>query len=193
MTDEPLQPLPEPLQPSPEPIQPALESKPENVPPPPKKSRRKIWLYVAIGLGSICLLCAIISYVIYTTVMAEKAPIELVLNAYMKSMDAKDAQGAFAQFSTRTKRTLQISQLQDMLLNYYGVFESYQSLSVENIRISHPFNTNPNLPQGTVAEVSGTTIYKDNIQGDFTATLEKENGQWLIATIKNNVPMSKIK
>jgi hypothetical protein len=127
-------------------------------------------------------------------VYTEKAPVESVLDAYMRHMANKDADSAYALFSPRAQRQIPISEVQEMLEgNNYFLFEGYQSLSMTNLNISAAANTNPDLPQGTVAEVTGVITYEGDIQGSFNGVLEKVGDEWMIDGIYVTVPPSKIK
>jgi hypothetical protein len=166
----------------------------------PQKSNKNLWVIVGIAIAVLCC-CSIICIVAIglgvvggSKVAAEKAPIESVLDSYMKYMAAKDFESAYALFSPRAQRQFPISKIKELLDgNNYMVFEGYQSLSVNNLNISAAANTNPNIPQGTVAKVTGTVTYEGGIQGTFNGTLEKVNEKWQIDGIFVNVPPSKFK
>ena len=169
----------------------------ESIPPQPKKPTKKIWAIVGIIVAVLCL-CSVICIVVFSTgmykVYTEKAPVESVLDNYMKYMANKDAESAYALFSPRAQRQLPLSQLQALLEgNNYVVFDGYQSLSVSNFNISAVANTNPDVPQGTVATVTGVINFEESIHGSFTGTLEKVNGKWLIDGMFVTVPPDKIK
>ncbi len=71
--------------------------------------------------------------------------------------------------------------------------KGYQSLSIQKMRISLVSDTNPDVPQGTVAYVSGMIYYEGGIEGTFSSTLEKVNDKWQIYKIDFSVPPGKIK
>jgi hypothetical protein len=162
-----------------------------------KKSNKNIWLIVGIAIVVLCL-CSIACVAIFGAGMykiyTEKAPVESVLNDYMRYMATKDAESAYALFSPRAQRQIPISKIQEMLEgNNYFLFEGYQSLSVSNLNISAAANTNPDMPQGTVAKVTGVINFEGGIQGSFNGTLEKVDGKWMIDGIYVTVPPDKIK
>jgi hypothetical protein len=76
--------------------------------------------------------------------------------------------------------------------NNYVLFDGYRSVTVENINISAAFNTNPDLPQGTVAKVNGTIAYKGGFTGRFEAVLEQEGNKWRLFNINVTVPPDKL-
>ncbi len=189
MTDELQQPLPQ------QENQPAPP--PDSISPQPKKSSKNIWIIVGVVISILCI-CSIACVALFGTgmykVFTEKAPVETVLDAYMQHMANKDADSAYALFSPRAQRQIPISNVEEMLEgNNYFLFEGYQSLSVSNLTISAATNTNPDMPQGTVAKVAGVIIYDGGIQGTFNGVLEKVGDEWMIHNINVTVPPSKIK
>lgn len=166
----------------------------------PKKSHRNTWIVAGVAVGILCM-CSIICIAIGavagvggTAIYNEKAPIEAVLDSYLRSMANKDADSAYILFSPRAQRQVPVSQIQDLLEgNNYAIFEGYQSLSVSSLNISAAANTNPDVAQGTVAKVSGSIKYGGGFQGSFNGTLEKVDGQWMIHVINVTVPPDKIK
>jgi hypothetical protein len=72
------------------------------------------------------------------------------------------------------------------------VFDGYESVAITKLNIKAAFNTNPDLPQGTIVEVAGVVTYKGGVTGQFTATLEEENDGWGLHYIHVTVPPSKI-
>jgi hypothetical protein len=162
-----------------------------------QKSKKKTRLIVGIVLVVLCL-CSIVCVAVIGTgmykVFLEKAPVESVLDTYMQLMANKDADSAYALFSPRAQRQISISEIQDMLDgNNYFIFEDYQNLSVSNLNISAVVNTNPDVPQGTVATVTGVITYEGGFQGSFNGTLEKVDGNWMIDGFYVNIPPDKIK
>lgn len=192
MTDESQQ---VPLQPEPSPVTPPQI--PDPVTSTTQKSKKKTWVIVGIVLG-VLLLCSIVCVAVFGTslykVLTEKAPVEAVLDAYMQHMVNEDVESAYALFSPRAQRQIPISKVQEMLEgNNYFLFEGYQSLTLSNLNISAAVNTNPDVPQGTVANVTGVIIFEGDIQGSFTGILEKVDGEWMIDAINITVPPGKIK
>jgi hypothetical protein len=190
MLDETPQPLPEPPHEN-------LPIAPEVIAPQSKKTSKNLWIIAIVTFGVLCLCSVIcISVVVFGAlkVNAEKAPIGVILDTFMKDMVANDAESAYALFSPRMKRQIPISKIQEMLEgNNYVLFEGYQSLSVQNLNINAVANTNPDVPQGTVAKVTGLIEYEGGMQGTFNATLEKVDGKWQVDGMYITVPPSKFK
>lgn len=110
----------------------------------------------------------------------------------MQYMEAKDYKSAYALLSPRAQRQYPLSNIKQFTEgNYYVLYEGYQSFSVQSINISLTVNPDENLPQGTVAEVSGTITYEGNFQGTFNGTLEKVGDFWKIYGIFVNVSPDK--
>jgi hypothetical protein len=188
MTDELQQPLPQP-QPENPPVTPDVIS------PQPNKSKKNPWIILGVALGILCLgsiTCITVFALGVGKAVVEKAPVESTLDSYMKYMAAKDTESAYALFSPRAQRQVPISKVQEMIEgNNYILFEGYQSLSVQTLNISAAVNTNPDLPQGTVAKVNGTVTYENGFQGTFNGVLEKVHGKWQIHGIFVSVPPNK--
>jgi hypothetical protein len=186
MTYDLQQPLPEPNNP---PVSPVVIS------PPPKKSRKNLWIILGIAVSLLCfgsIICVSVIAFGAGKVAAEKAPVEAILDSYMNYMAAKDPERAYALFSPRAQRQIPISEIQEWIEgNNYILFEGYQSLSVQNLNINFAINTNPDVPQGTVAEVTGIISYEHGIQGTFNGILEKVEGNWQIDGIFVNIPPDK--
>jgi hypothetical protein len=190
MTDESQE-----LAPEPKVENPVIES--NVVPPAPKKSNKNLWVIAGIVIGVLCL-CSILCLVLVGTgvgkVIVERAPVNAVLDAFMKDMAAKDVESAYALFSPQAQRQIPISKVKEMIEgNNYILFEGYQSLSLGNLNLSAAANTNPDAPQGTLAKVTGTILYEGDIQGRFDSILEKVNGKWMLDQINVTVPPDKIK
>src|SRR5688572_11710701 len=108
-----------------------------SLPAQPPKSNKNIWIIVGIVVVILCL-CSIACFALFGTSMykvyTEKAPVELVLDNYMRYMANKDAEGAYALLSPRAQRQIPISEVENLLEgNNYILFEGYQSLSVNNL------------------------------------------------------------
>jgi hypothetical protein len=76
--------------------------------------------------------------------------------------------------------------------NSYKIFGGYESLSLVNFNLRAAANTNPDVPQGTIAEEAGSVSYKGGFTGKFTSVLEKVDGRWKIFNINPTVPPDKI-
>jgi hypothetical protein len=161
----------------------------------PQKSSKNIWIIVGIVVGVLCL-CMVACAALFGTSMykvyIEKAPVEGVLDTFMQNMVAKDVESAYALFAPRVQRQIPIDEVQEMIEgNNYVLFDGYQSLTVQNLNIGGSVNTNPDVPQGTLANVDGFIEYSGNFTGRFTATLEKVDGTWMIDRIDITVPPDK--
>jgi hypothetical protein len=168
---------------------------PNVVPPTPKKSNKNLWIMAGIVVAILCL-CSILCVALVATgvgkVMVERAPVEATLDTLMKNMEAKDVESAFALFSPRAQRQMSITDLEKLTEgNNYKVFEGYESISIQNLNLTAAANTNPDMPQGSVANVTAKVSYADGFTGDLTAVLEKVDGKWRLFNFHVNVPPDK--
>jgi hypothetical protein len=125
-------------------------------------------------------------------VVVEQAPVEATLDTLMKNMEAKDVESAFALFSPRAQRQMSITDLEELTEgNNYRLFEGYESISLQNIELLAAVDTNPDMPQGTIANVTAILFYADGLTGDLTAVLEKVDGKWRLFSFSVNVPSDK--
>jgi len=125
-------------------------------------------------------------------ISAEQEPINAVLDEFMTYMVAEDIQSAFALFSPHVQEQVSVDQLNKLL--QFGdniLFKGYESIAVSNITLNTGVNLNPNGPQGKNAQVRGNVYYRDGSVGDFTAVLEKVDGEWMLYNITINVPMER--
>ena len=127
-----------------------------------------------------------------TSLAQDREDVTVVIDAFMHEMEQEDAEGAYALFSTRAQRQIPLSDLEELLEgNNYVLSEGYKCVTVSNISVSTAFNSKPNAPQGTVAEVSGPVTYAGGFTGRFTAVLEKEGDEWKLHHINITVPPDK--
>jgi len=166
---------------------------------PHKKSNKIIWIIGIIAVvASICL-CSVVCIIIASVssmenMFQDNAPIENVLDLYMRFMEDKDAENAYALFSPQVQEQMPILKVQDTFEgNNYFLFEGYQRLSVRNFNFSSSLITTPGMSQRQIAKVNGVIDYEHDFQGTFNATLEKINDTWMIYSIFVTVPPDKIK
>jgi len=161
-----------------------------------KRPKKKIWLILAIIFG-VLISCATLTLVLTkistSKIESEKAPLESVVDQFMKFMKQKDVESAYDLISSRAKRQIEITELSNMLKgNNYVLYDGYLSVNISNIRITKAINTDPDVPQGTVATISGVIEYKDGFQGRLEGVFEKENDIWRIDGINITVPPDKV-
>ncbi|GJM39958.1 MAG: hypothetical protein DHS20C20_02400 [Ardenticatenaceae bacterium] len=162
----------------------------------PEKPKRSVKFYVGIVAATICACLTIGGALVaigLNRVSSETAPVEAVLDEFMAAMDEKNSEGAYAVFSQRVRRQMSKTQLEEMIQgNNFVLFEGYQSLAVNNLKILAVSNTNPDVAQGTVAEVTGAISYRGDFTGQFDATLEKAGEEWFLHGINITVPPDKL-
>jgi hypothetical protein len=108
-------------------------------------------------------------------------------------MTHRDVEQAYSLFSTRAKRQIAVSKFEELMGgSNFALFEGYKKVEVQNIKLVDAFNTNPDVPQGKVANVSGQVTYEGDYLGSFQATLEKEAEGWRLHFINVTVPPHKL-
>lgn len=168
-------------------------------PTPARPNRSKGWILAAVGLGVIALACVCVSAVVLTVggtglkIATDKPKIEAVLDGFMSAMAEGDTQAAFDLFAPRAQGQMTVSDLDAMLEgNNAALFSGYRSVTVDSFNLTAAANTNPNVPQGTVAQIVGTLTYAGGIQGRIEATLEEDQGKWGLFFVNVTVPPEKI-
>ena len=183
----------EPQSPTPAPDVPLSETP---VVPSQKNRNRNLVLIIGGVLLVLCIcvgLCLVLGGATVITVYKEKAPIGEVIDKFMQAMVERDTKNALTLFSTRAQRQIKASNLETMLEgSNYVLFDGYQRIEIGNLNVSKAFNTNQDLPQGTVAKVNGTVYYDGGFTGRFDAILEKEAEAWRLHSINITVPPNKL-
>jgi hypothetical protein len=159
---------------------------PPTAPPGPTRSRGVLW-GVAIGVlaclclcGSACLIPA--GFGVYQAI-TQRSEIEQAVDACMQDIEVKRTDAALARFSSRAIEHSLVTREAVARLSDNPHFRQYKSVHISQINIGRSFTTNVKTPQGTVANVSGTVVYRDGGSGVFKATLEKEQGQWRLFSL----------
>jgi hypothetical protein len=163
----------------------------------PRNPNRNLWIILGVVAAVLCIglvLCLGIFGTSIVRVSLEREPVASVLDDYMNHMADRDAEGAYALFSPRAQRQIPLSKVRELIAgNNYMIFEGYLSLSISTLNLATAVNTNPDAPQGLVANVSGVVEYEGGIQGTFRGTLEKVDGKWMLDAMYVTVPPDKIK
>jgi len=158
-------------------------------------SRLNLLIVISVIAVAICACAGIGVFTIGRDILGistEQAAITPILDQFMQAAVAQDSPRAYALFSTRAQRQMPIAAIDTLTTGANAVlFEGYQSLTIESTNITNSVNTNPDVPQGHVATVSGTISYTGNVTGSFRATLEQEAGTWRLDAINITVPPSK--
>ncbi len=159
-----------------------------------QKSSTKVLIVVGVAVVGMVFLCGLAAIALtigfYGRVSAERAPINTLLDEFMKSMEAEDISRAFDLFSPATQRSMYPNDLTKMIqVGDKILFEGYVGISADNITLRAVANTNPSLPQGQVADVTGRIYYQDGTVRSFSASLEKVDGEWRISGITINGPI----
>jgi hypothetical protein len=160
------------------------------------KSNKKIWIIAGIVIFFICI-CSIVGVFLIVkgagSITSEKAPLETILDTFMIKMEAQEFEGAYALFSPRAQRQIPIIELEKLGQgNNTILFKGYESITIQGLNIATSVNTNPDLPQGIVANINGTITYSGGFSGQLSAILEKVDGVWMIDKINVTVPPDKL-
>ena len=164
---------------------------------PAKKSSRKVLIIIGTLLVTLCSISVCVGIVGLAgsgvfKVMTEQPKVESVIDEYLRAMADQDASKAYTLFSIRAKRNVSLADIEKFLEgNNYTVFENYQNLAVTNFSIGLNSDSDPDMPQGVVAQVDGMISYADGFTGDFSAVLEQEGEEWRLFSINVNAPADK--
>jgi hypothetical protein len=161
----------------------------------PRKRQNKQILIAGVlvaGLFLCVMLCVVVGGIGMIKASLERDDVERVVDEFMHAMAKGDTDAAYALFSTRAKRTVSRSKLDKLLQGTnFALFDGYTSAQIAKINLSRAFQTNPDLPQGTVAEVNGTITYEGGYIGRFEAVLEQEHKEWRLFVINVTIPPDK--
>ncbi len=170
--------------------------------PPLPGPRRKTapWKYVLIGAVVLVVLAGLGVLILFNTLRrgmgdlfagAEKT--EYVVEAFLRNMRSRDVEKAYALFSERARQQLSRAELEESLSETnYVLFDGFDQICIQNLIVSHVVLTDPRAPQGKVAQLRGSVLYKDGYTGTFDAVLEMEGERWRLYTIHVTVPPAKM-
>ena len=156
----------------------------------PEKSRKKLWiLIIAVVVILLCLVAGIGLFAKSANQLVgesakEAEPIKRVLDNFMQAMLEKDLGRAYELYSTPATEHYPV--MTDLLLliqeDKYVFFEGYQSLDITNLKLAEQANTESNVDAEirTLAEAKITISYANKPSRQFTATLEKIDGEWYL-------------
>jgi hypothetical protein len=156
--------------------------------PPDRRSRAWLWLAAAGVLAVICGccgLCVVPAGLGVYQAAGERGNVEQVVTAFMTDLAAERFVDAAERFSSRAKRVSSISA--EKLAKVARENQAYQggrAAHVAGVHLTRAFNSNQDVPQGVVANVSGTIDYEGGDRGTFRAMLEKESGAWRLHSIQ---------
>jgi predicted Zn-ribbon and HTH transcriptional regulator len=137
-----------------------------------KKSRKTLWIILGL-VGGVLILAGILCSVVIGKLSEEAKPISIVADAFMRYMETKDVDSAYALTSPNFQEQVSIENLRQLIAgDNYRFIDGYQSLKITNIKVNY------GIPQ--TAQVSGTITYSDT-NGIFSAVFEKVNDTWMIS------------
>jgi hypothetical protein len=114
----------------------------------------------------------------------------MVVNDFMLEMKEKNAEAAFALWSTCDRGQIGLADLEQFLDgSSYSTFEDYKNLYFIDIVTLGRLNPSPGDPQTPIIEAAGHLIYEDDISGTFIAAfVEDDNGEWKLCSFHANLP-----
>ncbi len=138
---------------------------------PPRKSHKKLWILLGVIAGLFIVIAIIFSSVL-VDLKSEARPISALLDNFLKNMAVKDVESAHDLFEPSAQAQITVANLTSIVTgSNFQALEGYQSLTLTNIR---KYFGSPER-----AEVSGTLTYSPG-SGEFTATVIKVNGAWMM-------------
>ena len=164
----------------------------------PATGRLKIPLLVCGGVLILMCICVGLGTLVFGLGLfgASNAKMEdavQVVDNYMKAMEIQDSPLAYEFFSKRAQRQFPRSNLESLLHGAnFVLFDGYQTIKVTSWKVGPQVNTNPDVPQGTVAQLAGSITYEGGFTGQFQAVLELENNEWKLDGINVTVSPNKM-
>lgn len=123
---------------------------------------------------------------------SEQTTISEKVDQMMRALAEKRVDDAYDMFSTRARRVLNKSDVNKMVEGInFAFYDGYLSIEVDKYNFQDSKTFDPNIPQGTIAEVRGVVHYENGTDGTFISTLENEDGEWKIFNIDITVPPEK--
>lgn len=161
----------------------------------PKKPRRR--RTVVLGLVALALLICVgscLAYLVWAifapdswirVIFIDRPAVTAVADEFIRALERKDAEAAYALFSTRVQQQLSFSDFQEQVLNsdLSAHVEGYEDLAIQeggSIEVQEVVSTNPLDPQGTVAILQSVVKYEGGFEGTLYAVFEKEDGEWRV-------------
>jgi hypothetical protein len=160
----------------------------------PRRRRLSLGLVaIAIGVCLVGVLCGVLFGSALIKSVTERPRVERLLDEFMSAMVRGDASAAYSLFSARARRQVPLLEIERMLEgNNYVLFEGYERLTVANMQVEVAVNTDPNVPQGTVANVEAVIEYEGGFTGSMQALLEQEQSEWRLDRVNVTVPPDKL-
>jgi hypothetical protein len=145
---------------------------------------------LCVGISGLCVGISGASFgALVVKTYTEGPMVESVIDEYMGLMAGKDASQAYRLLSTRAKRNVSLADNEKLVEgNNYTLFDGYQGVTITSFTLNATVDSDPDMPQGQVAEVEGEIYYSDGYTGTFTAVLEKDGDEWRLFSINISVP-----
>jgi hypothetical protein len=118
---------------------------------------------------------------------ASNADFAKPLDSAMKAASAGNIDAIWQLSSVEMKNKMSKSQLTSQIADQPYFFKNYQSLTIQNWKVTE-WTGEP-----TRADVGGVIEYTDADEGTFTARLEKDGADWKVTSIDVKVSPARIK
>ncbi len=152
----------------------------------------KAWKVIIVLLCCAFVVCALVYLRNYRLGQSAKDDVALVIDGFMQAMARKDISEAYSDYSTRGRQVTAQMQLDQLAQESFYLFSGYQSFQLQDMAVQSVYDTNPDMPQGTVANIYGVVTYGGNHMGEIRATLERHENKWGLYGIQIIVQANKV-
>ena len=151
--------------------------------------RKIITVSGILGILLCCLFATQCNSLSPQTIADAKVQTRSLILAYAHGMAKKDYDTVYALFSKRVHRQMSIEEIEefgDVEANF-AIVDGIQSVEINSLKLLKQANTNPNMPQGSVATVIGIANFDDGFTGRVDAVFELESETWRIHHINISI------
>ena len=139
---------------------------------------------LVVLLGGLLLCCAagavlfIVVVPLFRSLVQDRMVTVAVLDQFMRSGQQQDAQAGFRLFAIGVPQTLiSVTAISSLFHDQQDLFNSYQSLRVENFRVTTD-------SRGITALLVGTVVYTNHADVTYNAYFLKQNNTWKLLSVE---------
>lgn len=122
-----------------------------------------------------------------------KDDVRAVLTEYVRRLEAGDAEGAHALFSTFAQRTVALASVEALTVgNSRALVSGFSSLDIDAMSVVFSVSLNRARPAGLLGRVQGRTHYHGGFTGTLNAVVQREEGAWRLVSVFVTVSPDKI-
>jgi hypothetical protein len=164
--------------------------------PVPRSARKTTpvgWLLVDAGLlACVGLSCVLLAFA-GNRIAGQQSEVGGVIDALISAMAAGETDRAYVLFSSQ----IQGQELKDNLESSltggaFAIYADYRGLELSNLFIGLQTSTDPDEPQGVVANATGLVYYQDGSPSRFEAVLIREQGVWKLWSMRIDIAPEKL-